>query len=225
MERELSDGGVASPDVALVRAPGSIVERLLGVLLLRSATFRALAEDRPATRQALAIVLGVALLRSLVHAIGRLARHADTALLPTGYGIPQGYRLDLPAGVSPTTLFIGRIVVAVLFALVFWSASARMLRLATRLILHVRLERGPMLRVTGYTHLFQLLGLLPVVGPPLSLIFQATGNTVGVREAARTSTGKAILIAVLAFILSLTLIVLISVLITVVVIASIRRAA
>lgn len=218
----MRDTGMASSGDALAGPRGRVLDRLLGVLLLRAAAYREIVDDRQGTRQAMLIVLGVALVRSLVRAITRARAGDSTALLPEGYGIPQGYMLDLPAGVSPTTLFIGRIVVGLLFARLFWSAGARMLWLVSRFIFHAPTDRGMMLRVTGYTHFFTLLGLIPVVGPLLGLVLQAVGNTIGIREAARSSTGTAILTAVLAFVFTLLLIVLISVVVTVIVIASIR---
>ncbi len=220
-ERELLGAGIPAPNVAPARPHRRIDARLLGALLFRAATYRALAGDCRATGQALLIVLGVALLCGLADAIERAARHGSTALLPEGYGIPAGYRLDLPADVDPSALFFGRLAVTLLFALLFWSVSARTLRL----VLGVWLERRALLRVTGYAHLFRLLSLLPVAGPLLSVAFPAAGDTIGVREAARTSTGKALLIAALALLLSLALLVLIAVLITAIVIAVIRSGA
>ena len=57
-----------------------------------------------------------------------------------------------------------------------------------------------MLRVTGHTAVFQILGVIPVIGI-IGGILQAVANVIGVREAAGFDTTKAVLTVVIEFII------------------------
>ena len=57
---------------------------------------------------------------------------------------------------------------------------------------------GEMLRVTGFTYVFQILGVIPVVGGLVGAILSIIGNIIGVREAAEFDTTKAILTSIIA---------------------------
>ena len=195
-----------------------MMERLLGIVTFRPAAYREVAQDRDATRTALLIVLVVGLVRGLVGALMR-AQSGSTALLPEGYGIPEGYMLELPAGTDSTLVLVGRVVVGMVFELIFWSASSRMLTLAARRFFGAQTTRANVLRIVGHTYLFQLLSAIPVpiVGQLLGSILQITGNVIGIREDGKLSTGKAVASVLLSILLTILLIVLISVIISVII--------
>jgi hypothetical protein len=60
-------------------------------------------------------------------------------------------------------------------------------------------SQNEMLRVTGYTSIFQILGIIPILGIVGSLL-QAVANVIGIREAASFDTTKAILTVVIEWV-------------------------
>ena len=59
---------------------------------------------------------------------------------------------------------------------------------------------GEMLRVFGFTSLFNLLGIIPCIGIVLGVFLGIVAAFLGIREAAGVSTGKAIAIGIVGFI-------------------------
>ncbi|MCX7840876.1 MAG: YIP1 family protein, partial [Anaerolineae bacterium] len=60
---------------------------------------------------------------------------------------------------------------------------------------------GEMLRVFGYTQIFQVLNIIPCLGAIAALVLSIIGAIIGIREAAEFSTGKAVLTGVIGLVI------------------------
>lgn len=90
-------------------------------------------------------------------------------------------------------------------ALVAWLIGAVALAFVAKQFFKGQTDTSEMLRVTGYTTIFTvigaILGLIPCVavfGSLIAVVLQLIGNVIGIREAAGVDTTKAIFIAIIA---------------------------
>jgi hypothetical protein len=180
-----------------------MLNRIMGVLTLRAPVYREIADDTTATGQAGIIVAIVAVINAILGAAA--ASIANSALVQIG--TQQGFMLPM---LSP----LGAGVNAFISAFIGWLIGSWVLAFVARQFFQGRTDTQEMLRVTGYTSVFTIvgavLGLIPCVGVIAAVaaaVLQLIGNVIGIREAAEVHTTRAILIAIVAavivFIISL----------------------
>jgi hypothetical protein len=153
-----------------MQAQGSLMNRLMGVVTFKAPVYKEIAEDKSATQTAALIVVVVAV---VVGVIG---------------GIVGGSRS-----------FIGNLISTIVIQLLVWAISSWVLAFVAKTFFQGDTDTGEMLRVTGHTSVFNLLGIIPFLGI-IGGILQAVANVIGIREAAGFDTTKAILTAVIAWV-------------------------
>ena len=166
-------------------------ERIMGIITLKAPTYKAVAEDEKATKEAMMIVIIVAVINGLV----------------------VGFLTPGVAGVSIVSGLL-RAVVTVIVGLVTWYVSAWLLATIAKLF-GGKTDTNEMLRVTGYVAIFDLVALLTLVAfisPALAcvagiiglvvLVLRLIGYVIGVREAAEFSTGNAVVTALIVIVIS-----------------------
>ncbi len=173
---------------------GSIVDRIMGVVTLKAPVYREIADDTTATGQAAAIVVIVAIVLGVV---GALLGQA-VANIP---GLPSapGTAPDAAA----TGFSIGALIFSVLMTLLGWLIGGWLVSFVATTFFGGKTNPGEMLRVFGFTRIFSLLGVIPVIGTIIGAILGLVGTVIGIREAAEFDTGKAILTGIVAFIIYL----------------------
>jgi hypothetical protein len=157
------------------------MDRIMGVITLKAPVYRDIANDPNATPQARNVVIIVAILAAVFN--------GATGLI-FGGGLLSGLVLA---------------VVGLISVLIAWYVGAWALAFSAKTFFKANTETQNMLRVTGFTSVFQVvtyvLGLIPCVGALAALIgsiLQIIGNIIGVREASGLDTTKAILTAIIA---------------------------
>ncbi len=171
------------------------MERIVGVLTLKAATYREIAEDPNATRSAGIIVAVVALLTGFVGGLVRPNPQNPQVLLPPDFVVATSSA-----------------ILTILIALIAWFVSAWVLAFVSRWF-GGRTNTKEMLRVTGYVDAFGvvvMVALLALVSPIFVVVVQVItvvasilrmiGYIVGIREAAEFSTGNSIITAIFAVI-------------------------
>jgi uncharacterized membrane protein len=174
-----------------------MLDRIIGVITLKSAVYRQIADDTTATGQAATIVVVVALVQGLINGLVHLN----------------------PDGTYSTSLvgaLIGAIITLIL-ALLGWALSSWVLS-AVSGALGGKTNTSEMLRVTGFVQVFNLVTILTLsvlVSPALACvaslmnfviaILSLIGYIIGVREAAEFSTGRAIGAAIVAALVNLVI--------------------
>ncbi len=166
-------------------------ERIMGIVTLKPATYKAVAEDASLTQEAMMIVIVVAVLNGLVSGVaGQMA---------AGGSIISG---------------LLRAVVTIIFGLITWYVAAFLLAAVAKAF-GGKTDTNEMLRVTGYVYVFNLVSLLVVltfVSPVflcltgivglVALVLSLIGYVIGIREAAEFSTGNAVITAVIVALVS-----------------------
>ena len=168
------------------------MSRTMGVLLLKAPAYKEIAEDPQATTPATIITF--------------------LALVVSGF-VDGFVVFDQTTG-SASSNFIGGIVgavVGVIFGLIAWLFSAWLTAGIARWFFQGHTDTGEMLRVSGYTLLFEFFSVFSVaalVSPALVCIlspitilvnlFAIWGNVLGIREAAEFATWKAIVTGLIA---------------------------
>lgn len=178
-----------------------MLDRIMGVITLKVPIYRQIADDQNGTQQALIIVIITTLVQGLFRGL----------VQTTGSG---GASLSIVGGI------INAFIVLVV-GLIGWAFTAFVLSIIAS-ALGGKTNTGEMLRVTGYVNVFSLVSVLNIVAlisPALLCItglislavgiLSIIGYTIGVREAAEFSTGKAIVTAIAAAIVNFIIVVLI----------------
>ncbi len=166
-------------------------ERIMGIVTLKAPTYKAVAEDENATREAMMIVVIVAVINGLV----------------AGFFTPGATGVSVGSGLI-------RAVIAIVFGLITWYVSAWVLATVAKAF-GGKTDTNEMLRVTGYVYVFNLVGLLTLlafISPALicvagivglvALVLSLIGYVIGIREAAEFSTGNAVITALIAIVVS-----------------------
>ena len=169
------------------------MNRIAGVLMLRVATYRELADDPNATRPAMWIVAAVSFIIGAVSGLVRTDPNNPSQLEPFD-----------PLSVLAYAL------IGLVFGLIAWFVGAWVLAFVARWF-GGKTNTKEMLRVTGYVELFALVSMLSLITlwlPALTIvtsvvlfvvsILRLLGYIVGIREAAEFSTGNAIITAIFA---------------------------
>lgn len=159
----------------------TLMQRIMGVITLKAPVYKNIAADPAATPQARNVVIIVAILAAIFSGAAQVI-----------FGLPL-----LSAILSA--------VIGLLSVLIGWFIGAWALAFVAKTFFKANTETANMLRVTGFTSVFQIvtyvLGLIPCVGALAALvgsILQIIGNIIGVREASGLDTTKAILTAIIA---------------------------
>ncbi len=92
--------------------------------------------------------------------------------------------------------FIGSLLVTVVGQLIAWALGSWVLAFVAKTLFQGDTDTGEMLRVTGHTAIFLIIGVIPFLGI-IGRILQIVANVIGVREAAGFDTTKAILTAII----------------------------
>ncbi len=163
------------------------MDRIMGVLTLKSPVYRQIAEDQSATTTAAIIVAVVSIISGVVGAI---------VLQSIGSQLPQG------VGIASTNPIIYAIQ-AIVLGLIGWFIGAWVMGFVAN-ALGGKTDTGEMLRVFGYAQIFNLLGIIPCLGI-IGWILGIIASVIGIREAAEVSTGKAIVIGIVGFIVIIIL--------------------
>jgi hypothetical protein len=171
-----------------------MLNRIMGVLTLKAPVYREIAEDTSATGQAGIIVAIVAVINGILG--GAAASIANSTLAQLG--AQQGIAL-------PTISPLGAGLNGFISAFVGWLVGSWVLAFAAKQFFQGKTNTQEMLRVTGYTSVFTILGavlsLIPCLGAIAAIaaaVLQLIGNVIGIREAPEVDTTRSILIAIIA---------------------------
>ncbi len=157
--------------------------RILGVLTLRAKAYRDIAQDSGATGQAAILVIIVALIGGIGGAlvIGNFA-----SVLP------------VPASVTGSSLRYG--IWMIVSTILGWLFVSWVFAYVSRIILKSKTTTLQMARVFGFTQVFAILEVIPCIGGALAFVLSLIGSIIGIREASKLSNSKAVLTAVVGFI-------------------------
>ena len=153
-----------------------MMERLMGVITFKAPMYRKIADDKGLTGEAAMIVVVIAALAGFVSAL-------------LGGSSPDGKAVGIVGAVLLA-------VVAVIAALIGWLLGSWLTAFVAKTFFGGKTDTGEMMRVTGYTKVFGILGVIPILGI-VGAILSIIGNVIGIREAAEFDTTKAILTAVI----------------------------
>jgi hypothetical protein len=163
----------------------SFVDRIIGAIRLDPATYEAVEHDTDATWQAALVVV--------------------VAAIFSGVGSTGGRTRDLLGGVVASLVFWA------LFALFAYLVGAYLLRGP-----QTSATFGEVLRALGFSYapsLFAILGLIPGIGFLIVFIagiWSLIASVIALRQAFEVSTGRAVAIAVVAFLAMVVLLVIIA---------------
>jgi hypothetical protein len=163
----------------------SFVDRVIGAIRLDPATYEAVEHDTDATWQAALVVV--------------------VAAIFSGVGSTGGRTRDLLGGVVASLVFWA------LFALFAYLVGAYLLRGP-----ETSVTFGEVLRALGFSYapsLFAILGLIPGIGFLIVFIagiWSLIASVIALRQAFEVSTGRAVAIAVVAFLAMVVLLVIIA---------------
>lgn|GEM_PF-541858 len=177
--------------------PTGFFQRLLGVIMLRAPIYRELAHDSKGTLQAAIVVVVVALVVGAIAAYGANLQLFGASGVPGVSGVPE-----------PTKNPIGRGIVMVIQELLIWVAGAFVIAAVAKNMFRGKTDTGEMLRVFGFTRVFQILLVLGVFSSTLAaivsiagLVLSIIGSVIGIREATGFTTGKAAIVGIFAIVL------------------------
>ena len=155
-----------------------MINRILGVLKLDSATFEEIEHDQTATTQAAMVVLAVAIIGAVGGLIGAVIGDQN---------IIMGF-------LSPIiSTFVGWLLWSVVLYFVgtsFFGGQA---------------DIGEMLRVVGFAYAPMVLGIIPCFGWIVGLIWTLVALVIAVRQGLDLDTTKAVIVAAIGFVLVLIL--------------------
>ncbi len=157
------------------QATDSLVNRLIGIITFKTPVYKEVAEDKTATSMAAIIVVVVAVLVGLI-----------SGLISSGRSL------------------VYTLAYTIIVQLIGWAIGSWLLAFIAKQFFHGDTDTGEMLRVTGHTSIFQILGVIPFLGI-IGSILQAVANVIGIREAAGFDTTKAILTVVIEWVIILVI--------------------
>lgn len=179
-----------------------MLDRIMGVILLKAATYRQIADDTTATGQAATVFI-----------ISKIIQ-----------GFFQGLVIPDPNAGGNTVSILGAIlglIVAVVIGLIGWYITAWVLAFVAER-LGGKTNTQEMLRVTGFVEVFGVIAIItilaainPILGCIAGIIgfivaiLRLIGYIIGVREAAEFSTTNAIITAIIAAIVNFIIVVVI----------------
>lgn len=177
-----------------------MIDQLMGVITLKAPTYRQIADDKSLTTTAAIIVIVSIVVGSFFQGLVQIA----------------------PTGTSSSISIVGAIVgaiVGLIIGVIGWVVGAWILAYVAKTFFQGKTDTGEMLRVTGYVHVFNLVGILTILGaitPALlciaglvgfvAAILRLIGYVIGVREAAEFSTVNAIITAIIAAVIEFVIV-------------------
>jgi hypothetical protein len=170
--------------VGFIKGERAMLDRIMGVITLKPTTYRQIADDQNATGQAAIIVIVVAVITAIVGGV---------LLSAVGPSLPPG---TVPVG-SP----VGFAIRSIISAIISWLVGAWVFAFVSTTFFGGRTNTGEMLRVFGFTQVFQLLGIIPCLGAIVGLILSVIGAIIGIREASEFDTTKAVLTGIVGLII------------------------
>ncbi|MBI4785641.1 MAG: YIP1 family protein [Chloroflexi bacterium] len=162
-----------------------MLDRLMGVITLKPAVYREIAHDQNATGQAAIIVVVMALFSGIVGAI---------VLAAMSSSLPPGTAIGSPVGSAIRTIIT---------AIISWLIGAWVIAFVSKTFFGGKTDTGEMLRVFGFTQIFQVIAIVPCIGTIVALVLSLIGAVIGIREASEFDTTKAILTGIVAFVILL----------------------
>lgn len=163
-----------------------MLDRILGVVTLKAPVYREIADDKNATGQAAIIVIVFAVLGAV---LGAIVTAAIGASLSGATGVP------VPP-TSPVATFIRTIITAI----IGWLVGSWVFAFVSTTFFGGKTATDEMMRVFGFTQVFQILSFIPCIGAIAALVLSVIGAIIGIREASEFDTTKAILTGVVGFI-------------------------
>jgi hypothetical protein len=176
-----------------------MMDDLMGVITLKAATYRKIADDKSLTTMAAIIVVVVTLIAGFFEGLVRV-------------GTGGTAEISIVAAIAAA-------IVGVIVGLITWVVGAWILAFVAKSFFQGKTDTSEMLRVTGYVHVFNLVSVLTILGaiatPLLCIvslvgfvagILRLIGYVIGVREAAEFSTTNAIITAVIAIVVELVIV-------------------
>lgn len=163
------------------------MNRIMGVITLKAPVYRQIAEDAAATQPAGIIVAIVALIAGFSNGLFSSQANFVSAIIAA--------------------------IVYVVLALIGWFVGSWLLAFVSKWF-GGKTNTQEMLRVTGFVYVFNIVSAILLVAAFLPVlaclafpiiivvaILQVIGFVIGVREAAEVSTGKAVLTAIVAWVI------------------------
>jgi hypothetical protein len=151
-----------------------LINRILGVFKLSARTFEEVENDPNATGQAALVVAAASLL----------------------IGLGAGFTTEIG-----TTEFFFTFISIVLWAFIGWVVwSALTLFIGTRL-LKGRADMGQMLRVIGFAQAPLGLGIIPLIGGPIGVLWTAAAVFVAIRQGLDFTGARAMLTMLVGFLI------------------------
>ncbi len=163
-----------------------MLDRIMGVITLKPATYREIADDQNATGQAAIIVVVMALISGIV-----------------GAAVLAAVGSSLPAGTASAGSPVGFAIRGIINTIIYWLVGSWVFAFVSTTFFGGKTNTSEMLRVFGFTQVFQILGIVPCLGAIVGLILSVIGGIIGIREASEFDTTKAILTGVVGFIVLL----------------------
>jgi hypothetical protein len=163
------------------------MDRIMGVLTLKAPIYKQIAEDENATTTAAIIVVVMAIFAGVVGAL--LLGLVGSSLPPD-----QVAQAGTPLGVAIRTI---------INAIIGWLVGSWVIAFVSKTFFGGKTNTGEMLRVFGYTQIFQVFAIIPCLGTLVALVLSLIGAVIGIREASEFSTGKAVLTGIVAFVVLL----------------------
>jgi hypothetical protein len=168
-----------------------LFQRVIGIVTLKPAIYREIAHDQAATVQAGVMVVVVALILGILAAVENVN--------PSLGGIP---------GTVPDHRPLAGAIVILIQELLIWLGASWLIAAVARGYFHGRTDTGEMLRVFGYTRIFQVLfvfgifsGIILAVVSIAGFVLSIVGTIIGIREAASFSNGRAAIVGIFAIVL------------------------
>jgi hypothetical protein len=159
------------------------MDRILGVFTLKAPVYKQIAEDTSATTTAAIIVVVMAIIGGI---LGALAISFAGSSLPPEQLAQMGSPVKIAISTIINTI-VGWLIGSAVFGFIANAFGGKT-------------NTGEMLRVFGYTQVFQILNIIPCLGSIAALILSVIGAIIGIREAAEFSTGKAVLTGIVGLI-------------------------
>ncbi len=158
-------------------------QRLKGVITFKAPVYREIAERSDATIPAAVILVVVGLVVSVPWSVVSLLLAASLTLT------------------SVLITLVSSVIVTPLVMLVMWWLSSWLLAFVANKFFQGSATTVMIQRVQGHVAIFNLLLLIPVLGFLAALPLALIGATIGVREAARIETTRAVLTLLIVFLI------------------------
>ena len=171
-----------------------MLDRIMGVIMLKAPVYKEIAEDKQGTSQAAIVVVVATLISGFFSGLVKVSQTGTVS-------------------VSIVGAILGAIL-GVIFGLIAWVVAAWVLQFVAKMM-GGKTDTGEMMRVTGFVQIFSLVGVLNVAALISAALVCVTGLVgfvvailsligyiIGVREAAEFSTGNAVITAIIAAIVN-----------------------